>query len=258
MKTMNLSILRKVILGAIPIIVLLVGWEMASQSGMVSNVLLPPFTETLARLWALIETGELLEAVWVTIFRAVAGLILAAIVGTVIGLFMGRIGLFRWFFNPIIAIGFPLPTITLIPVFILWFGTGNESKIWLVALTCFFPIVASTYEGARSITQSTVWAAQSLGTQGISLFRRIVFPASIPFIFSGIRVALPLAVIVTFVAEMVSGGGGLGFMLIYGYRFLDTHTVLATLLAVLVLGLLLDQILLKTRALLLPWDSESQ
>jgi ABC-type nitrate/sulfonate/bicarbonate transport system permease component len=139
----------------------------------------------------------------------------------------------------------------------LWFGTGHASKIVLVALTCYFPIVMSTYVGARQIPPRFVWSAQSMGTSGPRLLWRIVLPASAPFIFSGIRVAVPLAVIVDFVAEMVGGGGGLGYALIFGYRFLQTTTVFSALVAVLLFGLALDRGLLFLRRKLLPWDESA-
>jgi ABC-type nitrate/sulfonate/bicarbonate transport system permease component len=249
---------RRSLLGLLPILAVVVLWELASRLDLVSRVLLPPFSEVMVRLGELTVTGELLTALWVTTYRSFIGLFIATIVGMVVGLAMARIQSARWFFNPVIAIGFPLPTITLLPAFTLWFGAGDESKIWLVALTCFFPVAVSTFEGARHMNRQLLWSAQSLGSQGPSLFARVILPASVPFVFSGVRVALPLAVIVTFVAEMVGGGGGLGFLLIYGYRFLQTPTVLAALVAVLIFGVVLDQLLLWSRRVFLPWDVADQ
>lgn len=244
--------------GGLPILVVIIAWEVAARAGAVSSVLLPPFSEVLRRLAELIITGEIPAALWITTYRAFGGLFVAVVAGTVVGLAMGRIAIVRWFFDPILAIGFPLPTITLLPAFIIWFGGGDASKIWLVALTCFFPIAVSTYEGVQHINRHLIWSAQSLGSRGTTLFRRVILPGSVPFVFSGIRVALPLAVIVTFVAEMVGGGGGLGFLLIYGYRFLQTPTVLAALIAVLIFGVVLDQLLLWARRIFLPWDVSDQ
>lgn len=241
--------------GALPILVLIALWEAVSRLGLTSQVLLPPFTEVMVRLGELTVTGELTTALWVTTYRAFLGLFVATAIGMAVGLAMARLRSARWFFDPIIAIGFPLPTITLLPAFTLWFGPQDQSKIWLVALTCFFPVVVSTYEGARNMNKQLLWSAQSLGSRGSGLFTRVILPASVPFVFSGVRVALPLAVIVTFVAEMVGGGGGLGFLLIYGYRFLDTPTVLAALVAVLIFGVVLDQLLLWSRRKFLPWDT---
>lgn len=250
--------IRRTLTGALPILVVVALWEVASRLGLVPPVLLPPFTEVMGRLGELTVTGEIPVALWITTYRSFLGLLVATLIGMTVGLAMARLRFARWFFNPIVAIGFPLPTITLLPVFTLWFGAGDESKIWLVALTCFFPIAVSTFEGARNMNRQLLWSAQSLGSQGPSLFVRVILPSAVPFVFSGVRVALPLAVIVTFVAEMVGGGGGLGFLLIYGYRFLQTPTVLAALVAVLIFGVVLDQLLLRSRRAFLPWDVSDQ
>lgn len=251
-------VLRRSAMGLVPILVLVGLWELASRLGLVSQVLLPPFTVVVQRLFELTGTGELPIALWVTTYRSFSGLFIATAVGMVVGLAMARISWARWFFNPVIAFGFPIPTIALLPAFTLWFGPGDASKILLVALTCFFPIAASTFEGARSMEKKLLWSAQSLGSKREQIFIRVVLPASVSFIFSGIRVALPLAVIVDFVAEMVGGGGGLGYLLIFGYRFLQTPTVLAALVAVLIFGVLLDQLLLVSRRVFLPWDVPDQ
>lgn len=252
------SVLRQWLLGILPIIGILALWEAASRLGLTSPVLLPPFSVAMGKLVELTVAGEMPTALWVTTYRSFIGLIVATALGMSVGLAMARLRPARWFFSPILAIGFPLPTITLLPAFTIWFGTEDASKIWLVTLTCFFPIAVSTFEGARRMNKQLMWSAQSMGSHGVALFRRVILPASIPFVFSGVRVALPLAVIVTFVAEMVGGGGGLGFLLIYGYRFLETPTVLAVLVAVLIYGVLLDQLLLRSRSAFLPWDAGDQ
>lgn len=245
-------------LGLLPILAILSLWEAASRLGLTSPVLLPPFSVAMERLVELTVTGEMPAALWITTYRSFIGLLVATVAGMSVGLAMARIRSARWFFSPILAIGFPLPTITLLPAFTIWFGTDDASKIWLVTLTCFFPIAVSTFEGARNMNKQLMWSAQSMGSHGAALFGRVILPASIPFVFSGVRVALPLAVIVTFVAEMVGGGGGLGFLLIYGFRFLQTPTVLAVLVAVLIYGVLLDQLLLRSRSTFLPWDVGDQ
>jgi len=254
MNSPRYSVLKQRLLGLLPILAILVLWEAASRLRLASPILLPPFSVAMERLVELTVTGELPKALWITTYRSFIGLLVATAAGMSVGLAMARIRSVRWFFSPIVAIGFPLPTITLLPAFTIWFGTDSESKIWLVAFTCFFPIAVSTFEGARNMNKQLMWSAQSMGSHGVALFARVILPASVPFVFSGVRVALPLAVIVTFVAEMVGGGGGLGYLLIYGFRFLQTPTVLAVLVAVLVYGVLLDQLLLRSRLAFLPWD----
>lgn len=242
--------------GLLPVIGVAALWELIARVGGVSPIILPPFTDVMKELISLTTSGELLTALGTTTYRAAAGLALGAVIGIVIGLAMARIRSVEWFFDPLVAVGFPTPTITLLPVFILWFGTGDASKVLLVALTCFFPMVTATYSGAKSVPPVLIWSARAMGTTERALFRRVVLPATLPFIFSGIRIAVPLAVIVDFVAEMVGGGGGLGYTLIFGYRFLETNTVFAALVAVLIFGLVLDGIVVAARARLLRWADQ--
>lgn len=251
-KTQLLGQLR----GLAPILVVLAVWELVAYAGIFPRVLFPSFLTVVAQLVQLTAKGGLLIDTATTTMRAVAGLTLAAVTGVTVGLAMARLRLANWFFEPLIAIGFPMPKITLIPAFILWFGIGHASKVFLVALTCFFPIALSTATGARQVNQQLIWSARAMGTTERRVLWRVIVPAAIPFIIGGIRIALPVALIVAFVAEMVGGGGGLGFALVYAYRYLETPTVFAVLLAVLLLGFSLDRVLMRVRCRLLPWQEE--
>jgi ABC-type nitrate/sulfonate/bicarbonate transport system permease component len=240
--------------GLLPIAAIILLWEVVARWGGVPPLLLPPFSAVVEQLVTLTVSGQLLTDLYTTSMRAAVGLLIGMVAGIACGLAMARVRAVKWFLDPLVAIGFPTPTIALLPVVILWFGTGHGSKIFLVALTCFFPIVMSTYAGAREVPSRFLWSAQAMGTSAPRLLTRVIFPAAAPFVFSGIRVAVPLAVIVCFVAEMVGGGGGLGYALIFGYRFMQTTTVFSALVVILLFGLVLDRALLFLRRKLLPWD----
>lgn len=242
------------VLSIVPILAILVLWEFVARAHLFPPVLFPSFLTVSEQILKLALHRQLLDDIITTSLRAGGGLTLATAAGVIIGLMMARVSLFRWFFEPLIALGFPMPKITLVPVFILWFGIGHESKVLLVAFTCFFPIALSTMTGARLVDRKLIWSAQAMGTTEQRLFWRIILPATLPFILSGIRIALPVALIVAFVAEMVGGGGGLGFTLVYGYRYLETPTVFAVLLTILVLGFFLDRLLAYIRLRLLVWE----
>ena len=243
--------------GILPLLVFLLAWELVARALVFPPALFPPFTIVSGQLVKLALAGTLVTDIVTTTLRASAGLAIAVVMGVCVGLAMARIRWVNWFFQPLIGIGFPMPTITLIPVFILWFGVGHASKILLVALTCFFPVVVATGGGARQAGQALVWSALAMGTKERDILWRVILPAAVPFILSGVRIALPLSLIVEFVTEMVGGGGGLGYSLMYGYRFLETPTVFAVLLTVMMVGFLLDRLLLYVRYLLVPWDVEA-
>ncbi|MCB8924040.1 MAG: ABC transporter permease [Ardenticatenaceae bacterium] len=240
----------------VPILAFLTLWEFVARAKVFPQVVFPSFLTVLWQLVYLLVQGKLLVDIVTTTFRAVSGLTFAVVMGMTIGLSMVRFKLVNWFFEPVLAIGFPMPKITLIPVFILWFGIGHTSKILLVAFACFFPITLSTVAGARGVDQHLIWSARAMGSTEREIFWHVILPASLPFIISGVRITLPVSLIVAFVAEMIGGGGGLGYTLVYGYRYLETPTVFAVLLTVLTLGFLLDRMLLEGRNRLLLWEDD--
>jgi NitT/TauT family transport system permease protein len=166
---------------------------------------------------------------------------------------MARFKSIRWFFDPIVAVGLSVPTLTLVPAFILWFGIGHESKILLVALSSVWSMAVSTYNGARHVDQRLVWSARAMGTPEGKLLWKVVLPAAMPYIFNGMQVALPIALIVAFVFEMVAGGGGLGFLEIMAARFFKSPDLFAALFAILLVGVALDRLLRVIRSRVLVW-----
>jgi ABC-type nitrate/sulfonate/bicarbonate transport system permease component len=206
---------------------------------------------------ALAREGQIGEPLLTSLYRAFAGLALAVGVGGGAGIAMTRVRWLRWLLDPLVAVGFPSPKITFLPIFILWFGIDHLSKILLVAFTCVFPMVVSAYHGAASVNQMWLWSARAMGTPERLVLSRIVVPAAMPDLFSGLRVTLPVALITAFTAEMVAGGGGVGAALMFAQRFFETPTVFVYLLLMLLAGFLLDKLVLGLRAWVLRWHEES-
>jgi NitT/TauT family transport system permease protein len=232
---------------------ILAAWELVAAAKLVDTFFLPRVSSILAQMLEMTLDGSLIQHAAISLLRALAGFALAAVVGTAIGLGMARTRAIHWTFDLAISVGNPAPKIALLPAFILWFGIGHESKILMVALSCVFPIVLSTYVGALGVNRLLVWSALSMGTSEAAMFRKVVLPHTLPFIFTGFQIALPIALIVVFVTEMVAGGGGLGFLLIYSARFFEIPREFAALFTVLVLGFALDRLLLLTRRRTLGW-----
>jgi len=234
------------------LIVVIVGWEIIGRSGVVPFFFLPPIS-IITYTFINIGSDLLLPHALLTIYRALAGFALAAILGILIGLSMARIKLAHWFFDPIVALGLPIPPMTLVPIFILWFGIGNEAKILLVTLGCVFPIAVSTYNGARNVNSLLIWSAKMMGTDDRRILWKVIIPAALPFIFNGLQVALPISLVVAFVFEMVAGGGGLGFLEIYSARFFRAPELFSALFAIMLIGFILDKVFQKIRTRFLHW-----
>jgi NitT/TauT family transport system permease protein len=147
-----------------------------------------------------------------------------------------------------------VPVISLIPVFMLWFGIGDISKIILVAVGAFWPVALNTRDATRTVDENLIWSARMMGTSDRRLLWRIVMPAAAPGIITGIQIALPISLIVTFIFEMIAGGGGLGHLQIQGFRNFQSTQVYAAIFAIMVIGLGLDRLLRAFREWVLSWE----
>jgi NitT/TauT family transport system permease protein len=235
------------------VILVVVAWELVARSGLVPFFFLPPVSVIAAIFVTDVANGSLPQAAGLTVFRAFAGLAFAVVVGVTIGLGMARSRAIHWFFDPLVALGMSVPTLTLVPAFMLWFGIGHESKILLVALSCVFPLTVSTYAGARDVHHLLIWSARTMGTAERKLLWKVILPGASPYVFNGLQVALPISLIVAFVFEMVAGGGGLGFHEIMAARFFKSPELFAALFAILIVGFTADRLLSQIRSRVLGW-----
>lgn len=233
-----------------------VAWEAAARGGLVRPAFLPPLSTVGAALWQELRDGSLVTDAAASLTRAACGLALAAVAGVTLGIAMARLRSLRWCLDPLVALGFPAPKIAFIPLFVLWFGIDSVSKILLVAFACVFPLIIGAYDAACSVNRLVVWSALAMGTSPIRLMWRIILPSCLPRIFAAFRVAVPVALINTFIAEMVAGGGGMGDTLMYAQRYFETPTVFASILVMLFTGVAADRLILLAQRRLLAWDDE--
>jgi ABC-type nitrate/sulfonate/bicarbonate transport system permease component len=237
----------------LPIAIVLAAWELVTRAGWVNPYVFPPVSEILIRWFAMLGTGTIFTPLWDTLWRALVGLAAAIAVGVPLGLLMGRARWAEWFFEPLFSFGFPLPKIALIPLYVHWFGLFSLSKVMLIFTDCLFPIVLFSYHGARGLSPIYLWSAQSRGTGGVRMMWRVVLPLSLASIYDGVQVAVVVAVLVAVVSEMVSGGSGLGQLMIRSYRFGDVRTAFATLLTISLIGYALYKAAEWLRGRLLFW-----
>jgi ABC-type nitrate/sulfonate/bicarbonate transport system permease component len=240
-----------------PLLLAVVAWEAVARGGLVRPLFLPSVTAVLEQFRILLVEGEIVGPLMVSLYRAFAGLVLAVVFGVFIGLLMARSKWAKWALDPLVSFAFPAPKIAFVPIFILWFGIDHLSKILLVAFTCIFPMIVATYHGAMAVSRTVIWSAEAMGTPEGKMLYRIIFPATKPHIFSGVRVTVPVALIIAFTAEMIAGGGGVGAALMFAQRFFQTPTVFVYILTMLATGLVLDRVMLRLRHCLIPWHDEA-
>jgi NitT/TauT family transport system permease protein len=235
---------------------LLVLWQVAVSSGLVTSRLLPSLVLVWDALVADVRSGVLPLHAGVTVARALAGFALAVIVGVPLGAAMARAALLGRLFEPFFFLGYPVPKIALFPVFTFIFGFGSPSKIAFTFLECLYPIVVMTFLGVRGIQTRLIWTAQNMGADRPTILRRVIAPAVLPGIFAGMRIALPLAIVVVVVTEMIGDTKGLGYYItIWSTRFRYAN-VYAGILTIGLIGFVLDQMLTWWRGTVIRWEPE--
>lgn len=241
---------RRVALLAVGVLV----WELVARSGMFSPIIVPSITRIGYQFWLLTIQPESLVEAWYSVFRGLSGFALAAVVGVALGVLMGRSALAAAFFGPLFSGTYPIPKIALFPIFIYLFGIGSLSKVLLIFLECLYPIVVTTHAGSRAVNRVLLWSAANMGASRTRVLWRVVVPAAAPFIFAGFRIALPIAMIVVIITEMISSADGLGYLVMYSLASFKTDRMLAVVLAIALLGVALDRLVVRLRDRLVFWE----
>ena len=241
----------------VPIVLLGLAWEAFARGGAVTPFMLPPLSIVLERIWSDAIAGDLLINTGLTLYRALAGFLIAAGAGVALGLAMWRSALTRWFFDPIISVGFPMPKIAFLPIVILWLGFFDTTKIAMVVFDAIFPVVTATIAGLQGVERELIWSARNMGADGRALMWQIMLPAALPQILTGLQVALPLSLIVAVVAEMFMGGYGLGGAMTTSSRFADSPGVFAGIVEIGAVGFCLVKAMAMLRRRLLVWHQEA-
>ncbi|WKN48326.1 ABC transporter permease [Nocardioides sp. Arc9.136] len=216
-RTRALSALR----GAAGILVLAVVWELAPRYGLVDRYFVPPLSEVLDVWWGLARSGDLTEHLRASLVRSGVGFGLAVATAIPLGAAIAWYSPVRQLFTPVLEIFRNTAALALLPVFVLVLGIGETSKIAIVLYACFFPILLSTISGVANVDAQLLRSARVLGLSPVATFRKVVFPAAVPTIFTGIRISGAAAILVLIAAEMIGATAGLGYLINYSqFNFL--------------------------------------
>lgn len=240
------------------LIAVIIAWELFARSGAVSTFLLPAFSVVCERIWQDALSGDLAVNLGDTLYRTLIGFAIAAASGVVVGILIARSRVGRWFFDPLVSVAFPMPKIAFLPIFMLWFGLYDFSKITMIVFSAIFPVITATVTSTEGVEKELLWSAQSLGAGERRLLWEIVLPAALPQILTGLQVALPVSMIVTIVTEILMGGPGIGGAMIQASRFADSPGVFAGIVEIGVAGLCLVKGMAVLRRHLLRWHQETQ
>ena len=220
------------------IVAVLVAWEALVRLRGIAPIYLPAPSSVLGYLWRMIADGSMPYHLGITLLRIFVGFALAAVCGIVLGVVMGMSRTVARVADVWIAALYPLPKISLIPLLIIWVGTGEAYKIVISAVSAFFPIVISTYAGIRQTDRGLIKAAKDLGANARQIQLKVVIPAAVPSIFAGLHLGMGVAIILVVAAEMIGGSsqGGMGWLLISSGQVMETEKVFASLIVLAVVG----------------------
>lgn len=245
----------KIFLGRIALILgLLCIWQFASGRFADPFFISSPM-EVGERFWVLLKSGRLFDHGWITLVETLGGFALGAAAGIAVGLILGRNETLAELLDPILVSLYSLPKVALAPLFIMWFGIGIEMKIMLTAVIVFFLVFLNTYSGVRSVSGELVEILRLMGAKERHLVGKVIMPSAIQWVFTGLKLSVPYALIGAIVGEIMASNRGLGYLLQDAAGQLDTGGVFAALIAIIFLALCLQTAVKFAEKKLMPWKT---
>lgn len=228
-------------------------WEAAGRGGWVHRLFFPPASRILESFVALVASGEVLRHVGVSLWRAALGYALAAAAGIAVGVAMGYWRRAYEAAEVVIELGRALPPPAIIPVAIVFLGIEDAMKVFVIFFSCAFPILVNTTDGIRGVDPVLLRTARTFGLGEAAIIRKVMLPAAAPFIMTGLRVALAIALILTVISEMVGATSGIGYFILDSQRSFRIPQMYAGMLVLALLGYGLNRAFLLADARLLAW-----
>jgi NitT/TauT family transport system permease protein len=230
-------------------------WEVAPRTGLIDPYFMPPLSQVLVAWWQMLQSGELLKHVDASVIRAGIGFGLAIVLGVPLGGAIAWYRPVRELLTPVLEIFRNTAALALLPVFVLILGIGETSKIAIVTYACFFPVLLNTISGVSTTDPQLLRTARVLGLSSVTTFRKVVVPAALPTIFTGIRLAGAAAVLVLIAAEMIGATAGLGYFINYAQNNFLIPQMYAAIITTALIGLLVNYGLVAIERRLSRWRS---
>lgn len=233
--------MRKIIISAILPVTIIVIWAILTTfTGYIPSYILPSPSEVLQSFQSLLMNGQLLEDTSLTLLRVILGLIVSALVGIPLGIVIGWSKLAKNLSSLMLGVLRPIPPIAWIPFAILWFGVGLSSAIFIIFVGSVFPILINTMDGVKRVDKVLLESAYTLGADQYQTLRKVVLPASLPSIVTGLKVGVGVGLMCTVAAEMIGSNNGLGYLIFTSTSMLDTGNAIVGMLTIGIIGLTAD------------------
>ena len=247
------SLAWKIFKPAAAILAFLAVWEIAPRIGLVDKVFLPPFSQVAETFITLVGNGQLWEHVSASLSRALLGFVIAVAVAIPLGIAIAWYRPVAEFLNPILELFRNTAALALLPVFILILGIGETSKVALVVYASTFPILLNTISGVRTVDPLLIKSARSLGLSPVRLFQKVILPASVPTIFTGLRMAAASSILVLIAAEMVGAKAGLGYLITASQLNFQIPEMYAGIVTIALVGLAFNGVIVAVERRLSRW-----
>ena len=229
----------------LPFVAVAAAWELVARLALLPPQFFPSLRTVGQTLCRLLVSGVLLTHMQGTLVRLACGFLLAAVVGVLIGMIMGRSIVAEEILAPLISLGSPIPGLAYAPLFVLWFGFGNLPAVLLVAVAATFPVAVNTWTGAKTVKEIWIRAARVMGAAEPQVFRQIILPGALPHVLLGLRLGLARAWRVLVAVEVLTAvPRGLGWLIFGAREFLQADVMLAGIAMIGLVGFLLDRVVL--------------
>ncbi len=235
---------------------LLLGWEIAVRAGWLDARFFPAPSKIFGTFIALAESGVLWAHTWASLTRLFWGVLLGGIPGLLLGVAMGLYRPLRAILEPLVSATYPIPKSAILPLILLIFGLGEASKIVMVAIGVFYPILINATAGVLEINKVYLDVGRNFGAGRWQVFRTIALPGALPLIMSGLKLGVGMGLILIAIAEMIGAKNGLGFMIWSAWEILAVETMYVGLTVIALLGFLFSTALKETERFVIPWKSE--
>jgi NitT/TauT family transport system permease protein len=242
---------KRIIYPILTVLAVLAAWEVFVTTLRIPEFILPAPSRVALTLFT--DNKKILAHTWITLGEIVLGFLGAAMLGILLAFLISSSAPFEQAIYPILVSSQAVPKLAVAPLLVIWLGFGMNTKVAIAVLIAFFPVVIDTVTGFRSISQEMVFLARSMGATSWQMFRHFTLPHAAPLIFSGLKVAITLAVSGAIVGEFVGADRGLGYLILLATGKMETDLVFAAILVLAVLGVLLFYVVVVLERLALPW-----
>jgi ABC-type nitrate/sulfonate/bicarbonate transport system permease component len=242
--------------GLLSIIGVLLLWELICGLGLVNTSLLPPPSQIAPALWKILVSGSFLAPLQQTLGMLLVGYTIACVTGVALGLLMGCSGYAYGLLEPLVEAIRPLPKPALIPAMVVFLGIGAGMKITMVALAALFPVLINTLQGVRGVDPVLLATARTLGCTRAQTIRKIILPAALPMILTGMRVSLGMGLVLVILAEMLAADSGIGFLILDLQRSFQVRPMYAWIAILAAVGLLLNVLFEMVEDRAVPWRAK--